>query len=85
MSTGEDLVLRGAMKPLPTLQNPLATVDLISKKPCLAPVERSDICAVPAASVVGELVALTVVAEAFLEVYGADSLERIQSRWKNLQ
>lgn len=82
VSTGENLVLRLAMKPIPTLLKPLATVDLQTKEPSSAAIERSDVCAVPAASVVAELVAITVVAEAFLEVYGADNLEEIKKRWK---
>lgn len=82
VSTGEDLVIRLAMKPIPTLLKPLVSVDFVSKEKVAAGIERSDICAVPAASVVCELVALTVVAEAFLEVYGADSLGEIKRRWK---
>lgn len=83
ISTGEDLVLRVAMKPIPTLRQPLSTVDLGTYKPSTAAVERSDVCAVPAASVVAELVALTVVADAFLEVYGSDFLEEIKVRWNS--
>lgn len=84
VSTGEDLILRVAMKPIPTLTKPLSTVNMLSKAEEEAAIERSDICAVPAASVVAELVALTVVTEAFLEVYGADSLGEMQKRWKRL-
>ncbi len=81
VSNGEDLVLRAAMKPIPTLRKPLATVDIKTKKAGRAAVERADTTAVPAAAVVGELVALTVLAEAFLEVYGADTLEEMKKRW----
>ena len=83
MSTGENLVVRVAMKPIPTLRQPLPTVDLGTLEPTTAMVERSDVCAVPAASVVAELVAVTVVADAFLEVYGSDHLEGIMARWNS--
>lgn len=83
ISTGEELVIRLAMKPIPTLTKPLPTVDLRTLEPTLATVERSDVCAVPAASVVAELVTMTVLADAFLEVYGADHLKEIKQRWKN--
>lgn len=83
ISTGEDLVLRVAMKPIPTLRKPLPTVDLSTYGSSVASVERSDVCAVPAASIVAELVAITVVADAFLEVYGSDYLEEIKSRWNS--
>ncbi|SES89138.1 chorismate synthase [Natronincola peptidivorans] len=82
MSNGENIVLRCAMKPIPTLYKPLRTVDIDTKKEVLATVERSDTCAVPAASVVGEMVAITVIAQEFLRKYGADSLEEITKRWK---
>ena len=56
MTNGETIVVRGAMKPIPTLYNPLETVDIRSKAPFKATVERSDVCAVPAAAVVAEAV-----------------------------
>lgn len=83
VSNGEDIVIRCAMKPIPTLTKPLETVNIRTKEPALAGVERSDTCAVPAASVVGEMVALTVIAQEFLAVYGADTLEGIKKRWKS--
>mgnify|MGYP000977617391 CR=1 FL=1 len=83
MSNGEDLIVRCAMKPIPTLYKPLRTVDIESKKQALATVERSDTCAVPAASIVGEMVAITIVAQEFLRKFGSDSLEEIRKRWKN--
>ena len=69
------------MKPIPTLTKPLETVDIETKERAMACVERSDTCAVPAASVVGEMVALTVIVQEFLAVYGADTLEGIKKRW----
>lgn len=82
MSNGEDIVLRCAMKPIPTLYTPLHTVDIMTKEGALASVERSDTCAVPAASIVGEMVAITIIAEEFMKKYGGDSLEEMISRWK---
>ena len=81
MSNGEQIVVRCAMKPIPTLYKPLQTVDILSQKTCTASVERSDVCAVPAAAVVGEAVALTVIGEEFLKKFGGDSLEEIRLRW----
>lgn len=82
MSNGQTIIIRCVMKPIPTLYKPLQTVDIRSKQPCTATVERSDICAVPAAAVVGEAVALSVIGEELLLKLGGDSLEEIQSRWK---
>ena len=85
MSNGETIVIRCAMKPIPTLYKPLKTVDLITKEEALASVERSDTCAVPAASIVGEMVAITVIAQEFLRKFGGDSIEEIRKRWKDYQ
>lgn len=70
------------MKPIPTLYKPLQSVDIETKESFLATVERSDTCAVPAASIVGEMVAITVIAEEFLRKYAGDSLEEIERSWK---
>lgn len=85
MSNGQTIRIRCAMKPIPTLYKPLRTVDIGSKQPCTATVERSDVCAVPAAAVVGEAVALTVVGEELLRKLGGDSLREIESRWAQWQ
>lgn len=85
MSNGQPIVIRCVMKPIPTLYKPLQTVDISTKQPCTATVERSDICAVPAAAVVGEAVALTVIGEELLRKFGGDSMEEVQSRWKQGQ
>ncbi len=69
MTNGELLVVRAAMKPIPTLYSPLHSVDYLTKEPFLASVERSDTCAVPAASVVGEAVVAWEIAKALLDDY----------------
>lgn len=83
MSNGEPLILRAAMKPIPTLYKPLQSVDMRDHQPFAATVERSDACAVPAASVVGEAVAAWTVAAALREKLGGDSLEEMQANWQN--
>jgi chorismate synthase len=79
MTNGEPVVIRGAMKPIPTLYKPLQTVDLKSKFPFQAAVERSDVCAVPAAAVVAEAVVAIEIAAAMLEKFGGDSMEEVQA------
>lgn len=75
VSNGMPILCRTAMKPLPTLQKaPLSSIDILSKQTVDAAYERSDICAVPAASVVGEAMVAVVLAEALLEKFGGDSL-----------
>jgi chorismate synthase len=83
MSTGEDIVLRLAMKPIPTLMKPLASVDIKTKEAYTAHVERSDVTAVPACSVIAEAVVAPVIANAFLEKFGRDSIEDISKSYKN--
>ena len=77
MTNGEELVVRAAMKPIPTLYRPLRSVDTVTKEPFEATVERSDVCAVPAAAVVVEAVVAIEVANAFLEKFGGDSIDEI--------
>ncbi|RED58690.1 MULTISPECIES: chorismate synthase [Cohnella] len=79
MTTGEPIVVRGVMKPIPTLYKPLASVDIDTKEAFTAQVERSDACAVPAASVVMEHVVAWEVAKAFLEKFGGDSIEEMKA------
>lgn len=83
VTNGELLVIRGAMKPISTLANPLRTVDIKSKKTVQSRYERSDVCAVPACSVIGEVVVAPVIANAFLEKFGGDSISEIKRRYKN--
>ena len=69
------------MKPIPTLYKPLKSVDLLTKEPYEASVERSDVCAVPAAAVVAEAVVAFEIARAWLEKFGGDSLAEIQRNY----
>ena len=82
MSNGEPILLRAAMKPIPTLYKPLRSVDINTKRSFQASVERSDICAVPAASVIGEAVVALEIANAFLEKFGGDSLDEIKRNYR---
>jgi len=82
MSNGEDITLRAAMKPIPTLMKPLRSVDMVTKKPFKAAVERSDVCAVPAAAVVGEAVAAFEIASALIEKFGGDSLDEMRRNYE---
>jgi chorismate synthase len=82
VSNGEILILHAAMKPISTLANPLKSVDLKQMKSVKARYERSDVCAVPACSVIGEAVIAPVLANAFLEKFGGDSLREIRARHK---
>lgn len=83
MSNGEPIVIRAAMKPIPTLYNPLKTVDITDKSEQKATVERSDTCAVPACSVVIKAVTEFEIAKAFLEKFGGDCLEDIKSSYNS--
>src|SRR5690606_32766694 len=83
MTNGEQIVVRGVMKPIPTLYKPLRSVDIDTKEPFTAQVERSDSCAVPAASVVMEHVVAWEVANAFLEKFGGDSIEEIRANYES--
>ncbi len=83
MSNGETIVVRAAMKPIPTLYTPLKTVDINSKVAIDATVERSDVCAVPAASVVAEAVVAIEIAAAFLDKFGNDSLAETKRNYES--
>jgi chorismate synthase len=74
MTNGEDVVVRGLLKPISTLRRPLESVDLDTREPALAAYERSDVAVVPAAGVIGEAMVAFVLAQAFLEKFGGDSL-----------
>jgi chorismate synthase len=78
VTNGQPVIVRGAMKPISTLRKPLRSVDLETKEPVDAVVERSDVCAVPAAGVVGEAMMAIVLAEAFLDKFGGDSMDEIR-------
>lgn len=77
MTNGEVIIVRGVMKPIPTLYKPLQSVDMDTKEPYKASVERSDSTAVPAASVVCESVVATTIANEILEKFGHDSFEEL--------
>ncbi|KAA8786295.1 chorismate synthase [Paenibacillus sp. 4624] len=85
MTNGMPVVVRGVMKPIPTLYKPLQSVDIDTKEAFSAQVERSDACAVPAASVVMEHVVAWEVAKAFLEKFGGDSMEEIRANVASYQ
>jgi len=81
MSNGEPIILRAAMKPISTLRRPLRSVDLLTKEKVRATKERSDICAVPAASVIAEAVVALEIAKAVREKFGGDSVEEAKRNY----
>ena len=83
MSTGEPLILRAAMKPISTLGKPLRSVDVVTKKEVKAGKERSDVCVVPAASVIGEAVVAIEIAKAMREKFGGDSLDEMKRNYSS--
>src|ERR1019366_9783867 len=74
MTNGQDILVRGMLKPISTLRRPLESVDLETRDPALAAYERSDVAVVPAAGVIGEAMVAIVLAGAFVEKFGGDSL-----------
>ena len=82
MSNGEDIVIRAAMKPIPTLYKPLRSVDIVTKEVFEATVERSDMCR-PAASVVGEAVVAFEIANAVLDKFAGDSMEEMMKNYNS--
>jgi chorismate synthase len=85
ITNGEDVVVRGYLKPISTLRRPLEAADLVTKQPVKAAYERSDICVVPAAGVVGEAMVAVVLAEAFLEKFGGDTLGETRRNFEGYQ
>lgn len=83
MSTGQPIIIRGVMKPIPTMLNPLQTVDMHTLEPTQTRYERSDVCALPRAVVVAENVVAPVLANAFLEKFGGDSISEIEERYQS--
>jgi chorismate synthase len=75
ITNGQDLLVRGLLKPISTLRRPLESVDLATREPALAAYERSDVAVIPAAGVIGEAMVALVLAQAFLEKFGGDSLD----------
>ena len=82
-SNGEEIIVRGIVKPIPTLRQPLMSVDFESKEPFKAQYERSDTCIVPAAGVIGEAVVSIVLAQAVQEKFGGDTIQEIQTNLKS--
>ncbi|MFP8489701.1 chorismate synthase [Gracilimonas sp. Q87] len=82
MTTGMPIIMRGVMKPIPTMLNPLGTVDMHSKKATETRYERSDVCALPRAVVVVESVIAPVLANAFMEKFGSDSISEIEKNFE---
>jgi chorismate synthase len=82
VTNGAPIVVRGALKPIATLYTPLRSVDITTKKEHKASIERSDICVLPAASVIAENVVALEIADAFLEKFGGDSMEELQRNYQ---
>ena len=78
MSNGQNIILSGTMKPIPTLIKPLQSVDITSKEKLLAHKERTDSCSVPAASIIAESMSCMVICDALLEKFGGDSLKELE-------
>ncbi len=85
MTNGEELLLSAAMKPIPTLKKSLRSIDINSGLETEAAFERSDVCALPAACIVGEAMFSWVLAGAVMEQFGGDTLEDLRERWKSYE
>jgi chorismate synthase len=83
ITNGEDVMVRGFLKPISTLRKALGTVDMVTKEPVQAAYERSDWCVVPAGSVAGEAMVALVLADAFLQKFGGDSLAETRRNFEN--
>jgi len=83
-SNGQPIVVRAAMKPIPTTVTPLRSVDLITGEPAPTQYQRSDVCAVPAASIVGAAMVAWVITDALMEKLGGDSIEEMKARYQQL-
>ncbi|MBI5282242.1 MAG: chorismate synthase [Candidatus Solibacter usitatus] len=81
ITNGQEIVVRGLLKPISTLRKPLESVDLETREPALAAYERSDVAVVPAAGVVGEAMVALVVAQAMVEKFGGDSLTEVRRNY----
>jgi chorismate synthase len=82
MTNGQDIVVRGLLKPISTLRRPLESVDLTTREPALAAYERSDVAVVPAAGVIGEAMVAIVLAGAAIEKFGGDSLKEMKRNFE---
>jgi chorismate synthase len=82
ITNGEDLIIRGFLKPISTLRKALGTADMVTKEPVQAAYERSDWCVVPAGGVAGEAMVALVLADAFLQKFGGDSLTEMRRNFE---
>jgi chorismate synthase len=82
MTNGEEIIVRGFLKPISTLRRPLESVSFETREPVKAAYERSDVCVVPAAGVVGEAMTALILARAFLEKFGGDSIEETRRNYE---
>ena len=85
ITNGEDVVVRGYLKPISTLRSPLSTADMVTKQPITAAYERSDVCVVPAGGVAGEAMVSFVLAQALIEKFGGDSLAETRRNFEGYQ
>lgn len=83
MSNGEDIIIKAAMKPIPTLMQPLKSIDINTKKETPASTERSDVCAVSACAIVCETSSAIEIAKAFLDKFGSDSMNEIKRNYNS--
>src|SRR5437016_8410376 len=83
ITNGDDVVVRGYLKPISTLRQPLHTTDMVTKEPVKAAYERSDWCVVPAGAVAGEAMVALVLADAFLQKFGGDSFAEMRRNFDN--
>ena len=83
IANGEDIVIRGYLKPISTLRKPLHTTNMVTKEPVQAAYERSDWCVVPAGAAAGEAMVALVLADAFLQKFGGDSLAEMRRNFEN--
>jgi len=83
ITNGEDIIVRGYLKPISTLRRPLESVDFVTREPALAAYERSDVCVAPAAGVIAEAMVALVLAQAMLEKFGGDSLAETKRNFEN--
>lgn len=85
ITNGQDIIVRGHLKPISTLRRPLESVDLPTRDPALAAYERSDVAVIPAAGVIGEAMVALVLAQAMLEKFGGDSLREAKRNYDSYQ
>jgi len=83
ITNGEDVLIRGFLKPISTLRKPLGTADMVTKEPVQAAYERSDWCVVPAGGVAGEAMVALVLGGAFLQKFGGDSLAETRRNFES--